>query len=474
MILYTIGWVLNIEAVSMFLPAVCAIIYKEECIYIFALCIALCFFAGIVFIAKKPRNSSLYAKEGYVIAALCWIVMSIFGALPFVFSGTIPHFTDAFFETVSGFTTTGATILTDVEVLPKSILIWRSFTHWIGGMGVLVLLVAVLPLSGGNNMYLIKAESPGPSVSKLVPKVKSTAKILYGIYTALSAIMVIFLLAGGMNLFDALNITFATAGTGGFGVRNSSIAEYSSYLQVVITVFMILFGVNFSIYYLLLMHRFKDVIRSTELKTYLGIIAAATALICINSYSHFDGAADAIKHSAFQAATIITTTGFSTKNFDLWPEFSKIILLLLMFIGGCAGSTGGGIKVIRIITIIKSITKEIRLSVHPKRIFQISIDGRPIENETLRATNVFLSSYFVLFVLCTFIISLDNADFITNFTAVAAAINNVGPGFGMVGPVENFSFYSTLSKYTLSFAMLAGRLEIIPLLILFMPSYWRK
>lgn len=474
MILYTLGWVLNFEGIAMLIPALCALVYREECMHVFPVCMAICFIVGIAFVIKKPKNLSLYSKEGYIIVALCWIVMSIFGAFPFMLSGSIPNFTDAFFETVSGFTTTGATILKDIEVLPKSIILWRSFTHWLGGMGVLVLLVAILPLSGGNNMHIVKAESPGPSVSKLVPKVRSTAKILYGIYSVMTLIMLIFLLAGGIGLYESLNIAFATAGTGGFAIKNTSMAQYSSYIQNVTTVFMILFGVNFSIYYLLLMRRFKDVLHCDELKAYLGIILTSTVLICINSYSHFDGILDAIKHSSFQVASIITTTGYCTMDFNLWPEFSKLVLVLLMFIGASAGSTGGGIKVIRIITLLKTITKEVRLAINPKRIFKVTVDGRPIEHETVRAINVFIMSYLMLFIVFLLIISLDNYDFTTNFTAVATAINNVGPGLSLVGPVENFSLFSPLSKLTLSFAMLAGRLEIFPLLVLFMPSYWKK
>ncbi len=473
-ILYTLGWVLNFEAAAMLVPAVCALFYREDCIYVFALCMAICFLVGIALTIKKPKNFSLYSKEGYVIVALCWIAISIFGALPFMLSGSIPNFVDAFFETVSGFTTTGATILSDIETLPKSILLWRSFTHWLGGMGVLVLLVAVLPLSGGSNMHIVRAESPGPSVSKLVPRVRSTAKILYGIYAVMTVIMIGFLLAGGIGLYESLNIAFATAGTGGFGVKNTSMAEYSSYIQNVATVFMILFGVNFSIYYLLLIRRFKDVLRSDELKAYLAIIFTTSVLICINSYSHFKGFWDAVKHSFFQVASIITTTGYYSMDFDLWPEFSKLLLILLMFIGASAGSTGGGIKVIRIITLLKTITKEIRIAVHPKRVFKVSVDGRPIEHETMRATNVFIMSYILLFIIFLLIVSLDNYDFTTNFTAVATAINNVGPGLNLAGPVENFSFFSPLTKITLSFAMLAGRLEIFPLLVLFTPLYRKR
>lgn len=473
-ILYTLGWVLNFEALAMTVPAVCALFYREDCIYVFALCMAICLLVGIALTIKKPKSFSLYSKEGYVIVALCWIAISIFGALPFTLSGSIPNFIDAFFETVSGFTTTGATILSDIESLPKSILLWRSFTHWLGGMGVLVLLVAILPLSGGSNMYILRAESPGPSVSKLVPKVRSTAKILYGIYTVMTLIMIGFLLIGKIGLYESLNIAFATAGTGGFGVKNTSMAEYSSYIQNVATVFMILFGVNFSIYYLLLIRRFKDVLRSDELKAYLAIIFATAVLICINSYSCFKGFWDAVKHSFFQVASIITTTGYYSMDFDLWPEFSKLLLILLMFIGASAGSTGGGIKVIRIITLLKTITKEIRIAIHPKRVFKVAVDGRPIEHETIRATNVFIMSYILLFIIFLLIVSLDNYDFTTNFTVVATAINNVGPGLNLAGPVENFSFFSPLTKITLSFAMLAGRLEIFPLLVLFTPLYRKR
>lgn len=473
-IFYTLGWVLNFEAIAMIVPALCALIYREDCIYVFALCMAVCFLIGLLLTVKKPKNSSLYSKEGYIIVALCWIAISVFGALPFILSSSIQNFTDAFFETVSGFTTTGATILKDIESLPKSILLWRSFTHWLGGMGVLVLLVAVLPLSGGSNMYIMRAESPGPTVSKLVPRVGATAKLLYGIYSVMTVIMLIFLLAGGIGFYESLNIAFATAGTGGFAIKNSSMAEYSSYIQNVTTVFMILFGVNFSIYYLLLIRRFKDILHSDELKAYLGIIITTSVLICINSYSHFNGFLDAIKHSIFQVASIITTTGYATTDFNHWPEFSKLLIVLLMFIGASAGSTGGGIKVIRIITLLKTITKEIRLAINPKRVFKVSVDGRPIEHETVRAINVFIMSYLVLFIIFLMIISLDNYDFTTNFTAVLTSINNVGPGLNLVGPVENFSLFSPLSKITLSFAMLAGRLEIFPMLILFMPSYWKK
>lgn len=474
MIGYTLGWVLNFEAGLMLLPLICSFIYKEACLESFVISILICLLFGLPLVLKRPKKVDMYSKEGFVIVALAWIVMSIFGSLPFVISSSIPSFIDAFFETVSGFTTTGASILSDIEALPKGILFWRSFTHWIGGMGVLVFLVAILPLSGGNNMYLMKAESPGPSVTKLVPRVKSTAKILYGIYSALTLILILFLLVGKMPLFEAITTAFGTAGTGGFGVKNNSIAGYSSYIQIVITVFMIIFGVNFSLYYLILLRKFKDVLRSDEFKSYILIILTATALIAINSYSHFDGVFSAIKHSAFQVGSIITTTGFYTTDFNLWSEFSKTIIVLLMFIGACAGSTGGGIKVSRILILLKTIKKELKIAAHPKSVHKVLLDGHPIEHEVMRAVNVYIIAYIAIFVISLLVISLDNFDFTTNFTALAATINNVGPGLNMVGPVENFSIYSPLSKLVLSFTMLVGRLEVFPMLVLFAPSKWKK
>ena len=471
---YTLGWVLILEAFAMILPLGCAFIYNDIGIKSFLYTIILCLAFGIPFVVKKPKNHSMYSKEGFIIVALAWIIMSIFGSFPFIFSGAIPDFIDAFFETVSGFTTTGASILTEVESLPKSILFWRSFTHWLGGMGVLVFLMAVLPLSGGNNMYMMKAESPGPSVTKLVPKVKSTAKILYGIYTVMTLIQIVFLLLGDMPLFEAITTSFGTAGTGGFGIKNDSLAGYSSYIQNVVTVFMILFGVNFSIFYLLLLGKIKDIFRSDEFKTYFLIIFTATTLIAINSYSYFNGVLDAIKHSAFQVGSIITTTGYSTTDFNMWPEFSKMVLVLLMFIGASAGSTGGGIKVSRILILLKTIKKELKIAAHPKSVHKVTLDGRPIEHEVMRSTNVYIIAYAAIFVVSLLIISLENFDFTTNFTSVATTINNIGPGLGLVGPVENFSLFSPLSTLVLSFDMLIGRLEIFPILVLLAPHRWKK
>ncbi len=473
-VFYTLGWALNIEAVCLILPLICAICYGEPYLIHFAICIALNLALGIALTLRKPENKKMYAKEGYITVALSWILISIFGALPFYISGAIPSFVDAFFETVSGFTTTGSSILTDVEVLPKSMIFWRSFTHWIGGMGVLVFLVSILSLFGGNNLHLIKAESPGPSVSKLVPKVKSTAKLLYGMYLGITVTEIILLLFGGLNLFEALTLTFGTVGTGGFAILNSGLSNYSSYVQIVITVFMVLCGIDFSVYYLLIMRRFRSAVRSDEVRVYLGLFAVSSLVIAFNCLNLFSGFGEALKHSAFQVASVMTTTGYATANFDLWPELSKTILVLLMFIGACAGSTGGGIKVSRIILSLKSIVKEIRITAHPKSTHKITMNGKLVEHETIRSVNVFMVAYLLIFAVSLLIVSLDNMDFTTNFTGVAATINNIGPGLSVVGPTGNFSAFSPLSKLVFSFDMLAGRLEIFPLLVLLSPYTWKK
>ena len=472
---YVLGWTMKIEGAFMVLPLICAFLYKENAgVSTFALCIAICFALGHLLSIKKPQNKEMFAKEGFVIVALSWIVISLLGALPFVISGSISNYIDALFETASGFSTTGASILSDVESLSKGILLWRSLTHWIGGMGVLVFMVAILPISGGNNIYLIKAESPGPSVGKLVPKVKTTAKILYAIYISLTLSQIILLLCGGMNMFEALTHAFGTAGTGGFGIKNNSLAGYSSYCQNVITIFMLIFGVDFSLYHLILMKKFKLTIRSDELKGYLIIIVSAILLIFLNTFGMFESVLDAFKHIAFQVASIITTTGYSTTDFDKWPEFSKVILLILMFVGACAGSTGGGIKVSRIIILLKSIIKEVKLCAHPRATVKTTMNGRPVEHETIRGINVFMVAYISVFFVALLIISLDKFDFSTNFSAVVATFNNIGPGFSKVGPVCNYSEYSSLSKLVLTMCMLTGRLEIFPMLTLFAFSTWRK
>lgn len=473
-IIHIIGSVLNFEAAFMLPALLTALIYKEKAGYSLLITILLCLLFGVLLTRKKVKNKCMYAREGFVAVALCWIVLSAFGALPFVIAGSIPSYIDALFEVVSGFTTTGSSILPEVESMPKCLLFWRSFTHWIGGMGVLVLVMAILPLAGGSSMYLMKAESPGPSVGKLVPKVKSTALLLYKMYVGLSVLQLILLLLGGMPVFDALTTMFGTAGTGGFGIKNDSMGGYSTYLQVVVTVFMILFGVNFNFYYLLLRKRVKEAARSTEVWTYLGIILAAITLITLNVSSMFPSVIEALQQVAFQVGSIITTTGFATTDFELWPQFSKMVLLLLMFIGACAGSTGGGIKVSRIILLFKSILKELDFIVHPHNVRKVKLDGRLVEHTVMRAVNVFMVLYLFIFAGSVLLISLDNFDFTTNFTAVAATINNIGPGLSLVGPTGNFGMFSDFSKLVLTFDMLVGRLELFPILILFSKNTWSR
>lgn len=471
---YILGSVLKIEAVLMLLPCIVAFLYKETEGIWFLLVAIISGFFGLALTARKPQNHLFYLKEGCIITSLSWILLSIVGAIPFVLTGEIPSFTDALFETISGFTTTGASILTDVEALSHTSLFWRSFTHWIGGMGVLVFLMAIVPLSGGSNIHLMKAESPGPTVGKLVPKMKYTARLLYLIYFGLTLAEIIFLLAGKMPLFEALTTTFGTVGTGGFGVKNSSIADYSPYLQWVITIFMILSGVNFNAYYLIVFRQLKKAFSMEEVRAYFGIIIAAVGIIFIELLRTSMNAADALRHAAFQVGSIMTTTGFATTDFNEWTEASRTILVLLMFIGACAGSTGGGIKVSRFITVIKTVFKEINSYIHPKSIKKIKMDGKPIEHEVMRATNVYFITFFSLFVFSLFVISLEEKDLITTFTAVAATINNIGPGLEMVGPTQNFAHFAPLSKYVLMFDMLAGRLELFPMLLLFVPTIWKE
>ena len=474
-IIYVLGWILNIEAVFMLPPCVVALIYKETSGIWFLAVAAVCGGIGFLCTRRKPSNMVFFAKEGFVSVALSWIVLSFFGALPFYFSKEIPVFEDAMFEVISGFTTTGASILPDVESLSKCMLFWRSFTHWIGGMGVLVFILSILPLAGGYNMYIMKAESPGPSVGKLVPRVKTTAKILYGIYLFMTALEVVLLMIGGMSLFDSLTISVGTAGTGGFGIKNNSMAFYNSYyLQGIVTVFMILFGVNFNVYYLFLTRHPKDALFSEEARAYLGIIGVSILLITINIYRGFGSVFAAFHHAAFQVASIITTTGYSTVDFDLWPEFSKGILVVLMFIGACAGSTGGGIKVSRVVVLLKAVKKELDSLLHPRSVKVLKLEGKPVEHQVMRSINTFLGAYIVIFIFSVLIVSLDNFDFTTNFTAIAATFNNIGPGLAGAGPAKNFSLFSPLSKYVMMFDMLAGRLEIFPMLLLFAPSTWKK
>lgn len=473
-IAYIVGWVCNFQAAFMLLPFFTALIYHEREFSSFLIAMAVCLVIGIPLTLKKPKNKVFYTKDGCVAVALSWVALCVFGALPFVVSGYIPHPVDALFETVSGFTTTGSSILTDVEVLPHCVLIWRSFTHWIGGMGVLVFLLSLLPLTGGYHMNLMKAESPGPSVSKLVPKVQSTAKILYTIYFGMTLAQIVLLLIGKVPLFDTLCITFGTAGTGGFGIVNDSIGSYSTYCQVVTTIFMILFGVNFSVYYLILTKKFRQAFKYEEVRYYFGIIIASILIITFNTVHLFRNVLVAFQQVAFQVASIITTTGFSSTDFNQWPALSKTVLVLLMFVGACAGSTGGGIKVSRILILCKAAKKEFQLYLHPNAVKKIKMDNKIISHEILRSTNIYISVYLLIFATSVLLIAIDNFDLITNFTAVAATLNNIGPGFEIAGPMGNFSSFSYLSKSVLIFDMLAGRLEIFPLLLLFFKDTWKR
>ena len=473
-VLYILGCVLKFESAFLVLPALVGLIYREHASVSYLAVAVLCLILSVLLTHKKPRSTNLYTREGFVAVALSWIIMSIFGAIPFVLTGDIPFYVDALFETISGFTTTGSSILTDVESISKASLFWRSFSHWIGGMGVFVFIMAILPMMGGSTMNLMKAESPGPSVSKLVPHVKDTAKILYGIYIAITICEATILRALGMPLFDSLTTTFGTVGTGGFGIRNDSIAGYSPAIQITITVFMILSGINYTAYFYILTGKIKELFKIEEVRWYLAIIFGSVAVITWNVRSLYPTFSETLRHAFFQVGSIITTTGYATTDFDLWPALSKTLLVTLMFIGACAGSTSGGIKVSRILILLKTIRKELSLIIHPRQVKKIRMDGHPVDHETLRSANVFLVVYFVLLLTSMLLISGDEFDFSTNFTSVVTVLNNIGPGLNLVGPTQNFSIFSPFSKFVLMFDMLAGRLELFPMMILLMPSTWKR
>lgn len=473
-ITYVLGWILNVQGIFLLVPSLVALCYKEESGFAFLIAAGICLGIGAVFTIRKPKNRNFYAKDGFLTVALGWVVLSVSGALPFIISDEITTVIDALFETISGYTTTGATILSDVEALSKCMLFWRSFTHFIGGMGILVFVLCILPLAGGNNMHLMRAESPGPSVGKLVPRVRYTALILYGIYTALTILECVLLLFGGMSFFDAICTAFATAGTGGFGIKNSSIADYSIYIQNVVAVFMVIFGVNFSVYFLILVKKPIDAIKSEELRAYLLIVFASTIMIGINIRGHFSSIWMALQQAFFQVATIITTTGFATTDFNLWPTFSKTILVALMFCGACAGSTGGGIKVSRIVIALKNVKNSVEAFIHPKSIRIIRMEGKKVSSDVVRSVNTYIVLFLILFVSSVLLISLEDYSFETCFTSVAATINNIGPGLDGVGPMENFAKFNQFSKCVFMFDMLAGRLELIPMVILFTPWLWKK
>lgn len=473
MIRNILGWLLLFECGFMVLPVVTALIYGESEIRYFLITMLLCGSIGVLCIWNPPKNSVLYARDGFVIVSLSWIVLSVFGAIPFFISGAIPSYVDAVFETVSGFTTTGASILTEIESLPRCMLMWRSFTHWVGGMGVLVFIMAFLPLSGGQNIHIMRAESPGPSVSKLVPRVRTTALILYSIYLVMTLLLFILLLCGHMSPFEALCTSFGTAGTGGFGVLNDSLASYSPYVQIVVTVFMLLFSVNFTCYYLLLIGRLKDAFNA-ELRSFIAVVATVIFVITLNVRGMFDTLGETLRHVSFTVASIISTTGFATVDFDAWPELSRTLLVLIMFIGACAGSTGGGLKISRLMILLRGAFNEIGNLIHPRRVKRVTVDGHPVEPEVVRATNVYMVWYLLIFTASVVLLSFDDHDLVTNFTAVAATVNNIGPGLSLVSPTGNFAFFSVSSKLVLIFDMLAGRLELFPMLVLFAPKTWKK
>ena len=477
----TLGWLLLFLSIFLFVPLVTAVVYWEK--EFFAVLASMLFSAGVggLCLLGKPARREMHAREGFVVVALSWIVISLFGALPFFLSGAIPSYLDALFETVSGFTTTGATILPTgeaIETFPKCLLMWRSFTHWVGGMGVLVLIMAFLPLSGAGNLHMLRAESTGADVGKLVPRMKKTALILYAIYAAFTVTEFVLLLFGGMNAFEAINTAFSTAGTGGFGFKGDSMASYKSYIQIVVTVFMLLFSINFTSYFLVLKGKIRDAF-TTEVKAFLCIVGVAVLVISINilftpneayDYSLFE----AVKHAAFSVASVISTTGFATEDFNLWPTLSKTVLVLLMFIGACAGSTGGGMKVSRILVLTRGGMREVGQMIHPKQIKKISMDGRTLEHEVVRSINAYLVAFLIVFITSVLLVSFEGHDPTTTFTSVAATLNNIGPGLNAVGPSGNFAFFTPFSKLVFIFDMLAGRLEIFPMLILFSPRTWKK
>ena len=458
----------------MLVPAFVGLGYGEKEAEAFFICAAALFIIGYLATIKRPKNQVFYSKEGFVSVALVWVAINVFGCIPFMINGDIPRFADAFFEMVSGFTTTGSTILKDVEALSRCSLFWRSFSHWVGGMGILVFVLSVLPITGGSTMHLMRAESPGPQVGKIVPKIKNTAIILYVIYTVMTVAEIILLLISGMELFDALTLSFGSAGTGGFAVRNSGLADYAPASQYIVAIFIILFGVNFNVYFLIVRRHLRAALKYEEALWYYAIIAAAVIAITFNTRDMFVTLEETFRHSLFQVGSIITTTGYSTTDFNLFPEFSKQILVLLMFIGACAGSTGGGIKVSRIVIMVKSMFGEISRILHPRTMKKVHMDGHIIDEPTLRSVNMFIMAYIVLFSFSVLIVSWDNFDMTTNFTAVAATLNNIGPGLNMVGPMGNFSEYSDVSKYVFCFDMLAGRLELFPILVLFNPKTWNR
>ena len=475
MIFHILGMLLMLEAALLLLPALVALIYGEQAGWYYLFTAAGAALVGLALrTACRPSRKTIYARDGLITVALGWIVISLAGALPFTLCGDIPSYLDAVFEMVSGFTTTGSSILPNVELLNRCSLFWRSFSHWIGGMGILVFMLAIVNMEGGQGIHLLRAESPGPTVSKMVPRMVDSSKILYSIYFGLTLVQILFYLLGGMPLFDTLCNAFATAGTGGFAIRADSFAGYGYYHQTVTTVFMALFGVNFSIYFFLLRRKFDLVWKNTELRWYVVIILSSVALITLNILPLYPRAYDALHHAAFSVSSVITTTGFGTENFDLWPEFSRIILVFLMLIGACAGSTGGGLKISRLVILVKMVQREVRLLLHPRTVKVMTIDGKAVSNDTVRGVSAYFLTYVFLIMASILLVSLDGFDASTTVTAVLATFNNIGPGLGLVGPAGNFAAFSPLAKVVLTLDMLLGRLELYPMLILMLPTTWTK
>ena len=474
MLIYILGKVLLIEGILMTLPIVCGCFYGEwPFIIYYVICAAAYIILGFLISMKKPKNMTVFIKDGCVATALSWLALSIAGCIPFVLTGEIPSFTDAVFETASGFSTTGASILTDVEAMSHTSLMWRSLTHWIGGMGVLVFLLAVVPMTGGSNMNLMRAESPGPTVGKIVPKVRSTAKMLYLIYLALTVTEIVILFVCGMPFFDSVCSAFGTAGTGGFGVRNDSFASYAPHIQWIVAVFMIMFGANFNFYYYITTKQVGKAFKMSEVKCYLVVIAIVTAIICFSVRGLYGNFGEALRHSFFQVATIITTTGFATTDFDLWPSVAKLLLLGLMILGACASSTGGGIKVARFQIMLKAVKREIQSYIHPKTVKKVHIDGKTVDSDIVHSVALYFFIYLIIFAASMFIVSLEGHDLVTVFSSVAATFNNIGPGLSLVGPTQNYSFFSGVSKWVFIFDMLAGRLELMPLIVFLAPTTYK-
>lgn len=476
MVLYVLCLIMRVEAILLVPPLIIAFAQREEmAAFGFLIAVAALLGASLLTLLKRPRKKVFYAREGFIIVALAWFVVSVFGALPFWISGAIPNFIDSLFETVSGFTTTGASILTNVEAMPMSLLYWRSFTHWLGGMGVLVFVLAIMPLAknSGNTMHILRAESPGPQVDKLVPRMHNSAKILYAIYVGMTLLQIVLLLAGGMPLFESVTTAFGTAGTGGFSVLNDSMASFSPYLQSVVTVFMVLFGVNFNIFFLLIMREYYKILRNEELWVYIGLLLGSILLITFNVLPMFASIGESFHHAAFQVASIMTTTGFATVDFNAWPQLSRTILVILMVLGACAGSTGGGIKTARVVLLGKAFVRDVRKLLRPRSVALIKMNDRTVEEDTVRSVHSYLTAYILIALISVLLISINNFSLETTVTSVVACMNNIGPGLDLVGPMGNYAAFSGFSKLVLSADMLIGRLEIFPMLMLLVPATWK-